>query len=58
MTLSSRSLVRITSTTKGTVEFWAPELYDYTKGNVHQTKESDVWAFGMTVFVRLTHIFS
>ena len=47
----SLSLGQVTSTTKGVPAFWAPELW---KGqvSVKQSKESDVWAFGMTIYVR------
>ena len=47
----SRSLGKATTTTKGTSAFWSPELWE-GQGIVKQTKESDVWAFGMTVYVR------
>ena len=48
----SLSLGQVTTTTKGTSAYWAPELW---KGQnvVRQSKESDVWAFGMTIYVRL-----
>ena len=39
------------TTTRGTAAFWSPELW--IGGNaVAQSKESDVWAFGMTIYVR------
>ena len=45
----SRSLGQVTTTTKGSLAFWSPELL---KGQgVRQSKKSDVWAFGMTVYV-------
>ena len=33
--------------------FWAPELLDIEE-EVTQSKATDVWAFGMLIFVRLT----
>ena len=49
----SQSIGQMTTTAnlKGTCAFWSPELL---KGMayVRQTKESDVWAFGMTIYVR------
>ena len=47
----SRSLGKATTTTKGTSAFWSPELWK-GQGIVRQSKESDVWAFGMTIYVR------
>lgn len=47
----SRSLANVTTTTKGTNLFWAPELLDIDQ-TVQQSKATDVWAFGMTVYVR------
>ena len=47
----SRSLGKATTTTKGTSAFWSPELWK-GQGVVKQSKESDVWAFGMTIYVR------
>lgn len=54
MFFASRSLAKVTATTKGTVLFWAPELLDIDNDEipVPQTKATDVWAFGMTVYVR------
>ena len=46
----SLSLGKATTTTKGTSAFWSPELWK-EQGVVRQSKESDVWAFGMTVYV-------
>ena len=51
----SLSLGQVTTTTKGTSAFWAPELWT-GQGSVRQSKESDVWAFGMTVYVRLDSV--
>ena len=45
----TRSFAQITSTTKGATSFWAPELIKAEA--VKQSKETDVWAFGMTMFV-------
>ena len=51
MLLASRTMAQPTSTTKGTNQFWAPELISIDGGSVSQSKETDVWAFGMTVYV-------
>ena len=53
----SRSLGQVTTTTKGTSAFWAPELWK-GQGTVRQSKESDVWAFGMTIYVCYTQLHS
>ena len=50
----SRSLGKVTTTTKGTSAFWSPELWE-GQGTVRQSKESDVWAFGMTIYVYRAH---
>ena len=47
----SLSLGKATTTTKGTFAFWSPELWK-SESIVKQSKKSDVWAFGMTVYVR------
>ena len=47
----SLSLGDVTTTTKGTPAFWSPELWNM-RGSVRQSKASDVWAFGMTIYVR------
>ena len=47
----SLSLGRVTTTTKGTFPYWSPELWQ-SESVVKQSKESDVWAFGMTIYVR------
>ena len=47
----SLSLGQVTTTTKGTSAFWSPELLE-GQDDVKQSKESDVWAFGMTIYVR------
>jgi serine/threonine protein kinase len=38
------------SVAKGTIRWMAPELLDGTVQTV--TKEADIWAFGMTAYVR------
>ena len=38
---------------RGTVQFNAPELLDPEAGQITHSKASDVWAYGMTVFVSL-----
>ena len=53
----SRSLGQVTTTTKGSLAFWSPELL-IEEGIVTQSKESDVWAFGMTIYVRYGQILS
>ena len=47
----SLSLAKLTSTPKGTQTCWAPELVNSTENPTTQSKETDVWAFGMTVYV-------
>ena len=47
----SRSIGKVTTTTKGSLAFWSPELL-VGQDAARQSKESDVWAFGMTVYVR------
>ena len=49
---ASMSLAAITKSEKGTYHYWAPEL---TNSSPH-SKETDVWAFGMTVYVSISHI--
>ena len=49
----SIALANITSTPKGTYTYWAPELVDATDNSSEQSKETDVWAFGMAVYVCL-----
>lgn len=51
MLMSSLTLANLTGTSKGTLLFLAPELFE---GEMHSEK-SDVWAFGMTVYVRIDH---
>ena len=49
----SLSLANSSSTLRGTVRFMAPELLNTAESqSVRHTKESDIWAFGMTVLVR------
>lgn len=47
----SCTLANVTSTVKGTAQFHAPELLNYEVDASH-SKETDIWAFGMTVYVR------
>ena len=51
MIVASRTMAGVTSTVKGTHSFWAPELLDLDRPGKH-SKETDVWAFGMTTYVR------
>ena len=44
---ATQSLAAPTSMLKGTCHYWAPELLRSGK----MSKESDVWAFGMTIYV-------
>lgn len=37
---------------KGTVRWMAVELFDIEEGDAGHTKASDMWAFGMTIYVR------
>ena len=48
--MSSQSFAAPTSTLKGTCNFWAPELL--TTDGMGMSKQSDVWAFGMIIYVR------
>ena len=50
MTTYSRSMAKLTKTPKGTVHYWAPEVVVDDAGLSFKT---DVWAFGMTMFVRV-----
>ena len=50
MSIFSCSMAKITETPKGTAHYWAPELY---KPGVVHSEETDVWAFGMTVYVSI-----
>ena len=47
----TRSLAKATTNLKGTESYWAPELVRYSEDVVQQSKATDVWAFGMTVYV-------
>lgn len=49
MLTPSLTLAKLTQSEKGTVHFWAPELL-HPEGTGH-TKKTDVWAFGMTIYV-------
>ena len=50
MEQSSLPLAVVSTTTKGTIQCWAPESCDYLNPIVKQTKESDVWAFGIIIY--------
>ena len=52
---ASRSLAEVTTTTKGTQQYWAPELIDGVDINAKQSKATDVWSFGMTALEVLTN---
>lgn len=56
MSLWTQSIARITPTTKGTCLFWAPELLNLDNDNAKHSKETDVWAFGMTVYVSVSFL--
>ena len=52
--VASYSAAAPTSTLKGTCNYWAPELLKFIPtGDVPpiHTSKSDMWAFGMTVYV-------
>lgn len=53
--LLSSSIAAITTTQgiKGTDRWMAKELYEASESNAY-TKEADVWAFGMTVYVSIS----
>lgn len=51
MASASFSLANLSSTIKGTAQFWAPELLVETK--TQHSKETDIWAFGITGYVRV-----
>jgi serine/threonine protein kinase len=53
MILASGSLAQMTSGMKGTVNYLAPELLDVTDLHVKHSKQTDVWAFSMTLYVRI-----
>lgn len=46
----SCTLAVLTSIVKGTPQFLAPELLG--EAMIGHSKETDIWAFGMTVYVR------
>lgn len=52
MILATRTLVNMTSGPKGTVNYLAPELVDFSNPHIKHSKETDVWAFSMTLYVR------
>lgn len=41
---------------KGTVRWMAAELFDVEEGEAGHTKASDMWAYGMTVYVSLLRL--
>ena len=62
MIASTRTLAQLTATTRGTIQYFAPELLPVdlqAQGSMDaarapkQSKKTDVWAFGMTIYVRL-----
>ena len=52
----SCSIGGATTDLKGTESYWAPELLLNENEVVKQSEATDVWAFGMTVFVRVSAI--
>ena len=48
---TSLGLAEFSSSKKGTNRFWAPEMV-VSSENVSQTKATDIWALGMTIYVR------
>ena len=52
MLAASRTLAQLTSDLKGTSSYLSYELV--TERCMGHTKQSDVWAFGMTIFVSIT----
>jgi serine/threonine protein kinase len=51
--LASRSLAQMSSGLKGTINYLAPELIDESNPHAQYSKQTDVWAFSMTVYVRV-----
>ena len=47
----SLSVAEMTSTPKGTLPYWAPELIDSNTAASY-SKITDIWALGMTIYVR------
>ena len=52
MEVASLTMAQVTTSDKGTNLFWAPELIDINNRKKH-SKETDVWAFGMTTYVSI-----
>ena len=54
---ATHSLAGTTTDMKGSIRWMAPELLMYSEEEPVKapTKSSDVWAFGMTVYVRALH---
>ena len=51
---SSKSFQTFTSSNKGTARYLAYELVALSDRYPSSTKASDVWAFGMTIYVSLS----
>jgi serine/threonine protein kinase len=54
--LASCSIAKPTTTARGTIQYMAPELLKFDDEDVSatqsmQSKEVDIWAFGMTIIV-------
>ena len=50
--LTTQSVAAPTSSLKGTCNYWAPELL--VSDGTRMSKQSDVWAFGMTIYVSIS----
>ena len=48
--MTSQSIAAPSPSMKGTYNYWAPELL--ILGGMTTSEQSDVWAFGMTIYVR------
>ena len=53
METASGSLAGLTSTIKGTSIYLTPELIDFQTESVGHSKETDIWACGMLLYVRV-----
>ncbi|KAK2950101.1 putative Protein kinase domain containing protein [Blattamonas nauphoetae] len=38
----------------GTMQFWAPEMFDFVGNDIHASQAGDMWAFGLIVLELLT----
>lgn len=56
ITAASKSVAKPSTGIRGTLRYIAYELVASTDQYLMHTKESDVWAFGMTIFVSLAYI--